>query len=95
LKQCCGSGLIESGSRVLMTKIEEKEYHIGTAKKKLSFCLIKNINLLIPRPPKSTYNPRYRRSLQHSKENIHHFKKLNFLTFFCGEFLSSWIQGPH
>jgi hypothetical protein len=36
-----------------MTKIEEKEYHIGTgtAEKKLSFCFIKNINLLIPRPP--------------------------------------------
>ncbi len=38
--------------------------------------------------------PRYRRSLQPSKENIQHFKKWNWLTFFyvCGLFLSSWIR---
>ncbi len=53
--------------------------------------------------------PCYRRSLQPSKKNIEHFKKLNLLSFFyvCGSFLPSliWIrsvlriririQGPH
>jgi hypothetical protein len=35
----------------------------------------------------------YRRSLQLSKQNIQHFKKLNLLTFFdfCSTFLPSWI----
>ncbi len=38
--------------------------------------VIKNFNLLIPKPP------RYRRSLQLSKENIQDFKKWNLLTFY-------------
>jgi hypothetical protein len=38
--------------------------------------------------------PNYRRSLQLSKENIQHFKTLNFLIFFYfyGSFLPSWIR---
>jgi hypothetical protein len=41
-----------------------------------------------------TYSPRYRRSLQPSKENIQHFKTRKFCTFFyfCGSFLPSWIR---
>ncbi len=36
----------------------------------------------------------YRRSLQPSKENIHHFKTWKFLTFFyiCESFFPSWIR---
>jgi hypothetical protein len=40
--------------------------------KKFNIFLIKNCNILIPRPPKGC--PSYRRSLQLSKENIQHFK---------------------
>ncbi len=38
--------------------------------------------------------PSYKRSLQLSKENIHHLKTWNFLIFFYfwGSFLPSWIQ---
>ncbi len=38
--------------------------------------------------------PSYRRSLQPSKENIHHFKRWNLLavSYFSGSFLSSWIH---
>ncbi len=35
--------------------------------------------------------PSYMRSLQPSKENMQHFKTINFLTFLGGSFLSSWI----
>ncbi len=36
----------------------------------------------------------YRRSLQLSKENIQHFKKIDLLTYFyvCGLFLPSWFR---
>ncbi len=38
--------------------------------------------------------PRYRRSLEPSKDHIQHFKTWNLLTFFyfCGSFLPSWIR---
>jgi hypothetical protein len=67
--QSCRSGFIESESGVLMTKNLEK----NTDEKIMFLFLIKNCNLLIPRPPKS---PSYfRLSLQPSKENIQHLKK--------------------
>ncbi len=41
--------------------------------------------------------PSYRRSLQLSKEAIHHFKHEFFQIFFyfCGSFLPSWIRIPN
>jgi hypothetical protein len=61
-------------------------------RKHLYFFKSKNCNLLILGLHKG--RPSYRRILQPSKENIHHFKTLNFFTFFyfCGSFLPSWIQ---
>ncbi len=77
-----------SGSRVLMTKMWQKiplkkEFIFFWLKIAIYFalCLHKG-------------RPSCRRSLQPSKENIQHFKKLNLFTFFnfCELVLPSWIR---
>ncbi len=97
LYQCCGSGFIESGyesgscissesgsgSRVLMTKNWRKE-----SWKIFYPFFISNYNLLFHIPYLHKGRPSSRRSLQLSKENIQHDKKLNLFTFsiFVGHF---------
>ncbi len=78
--QYCGSGLIESGSTIL-TIPDPASSEAGSGSKVLmtkhcNFLFFKNCILLIPR------SPSYRRSIQSSKENIHHFKNWNLWTFF-------------
>ncbi len=98
IKQCCGSGFIVSGSsiskgtgsRVLMTKMWGK----NTAEKLIYLFLIKKKIAIYLSLGLHKGRPRYRKSVQPSKENIKHFKKLNLITFFnfCELFLPSWIR---
>ncbi len=76
---------IRIGIQGLMTENWEK---ITTGKISLCF-LIKNCDFLIPK-----WRPTYRRSHQHLKENIQHFKTRKFWTFlyFWGSFLLSWMR---
>jgi hypothetical protein len=77
----------ESGSRVLMTKNWRKKIQLN-----FLYLFWSNIPIyLFFGLHKGRLS--YRRSLQPSKENIQHFKKLNSLTFFyvSGAFLPSWI----
>jgi hypothetical protein len=57
--------------------------------------LIRNCNLLFPRPPKQ--RPSYRKSLQPWKENIQHLKQWNLLTFFyfCASFFALLDPNPY
>ncbi len=70
--------LIQSGSRVLMTK---------------KFCYQKlQFTVPVPRPHKR--RPSYRRSLQPSKEDIQHeiSELFSIFSIFCVTFLPSWIR---
>ncbi len=78
----------DTGPGFWWPKIDEK----NITEKYFYIFFIKDCNLLIPRPPESTF--KYRRSLQPSKENMQHFKQWNLLIFFyfCGSFLPSRIR---
>ncbi len=72
-----------------MTKNRKK----FTAEKKIKFLLDKKTTIYLSLGFHKG-RPSYKRSLQLSKENIHHFKTWNFLiySYFCGSFLPSWIR---
>ncbi len=76
--QCCGSGFIKSGSSISC------ESGFKIEEKNIAE---KNVGLHKGRPS-------FWRSLQPSKENIQHFKRLNLLNFFYFSkwFLPSWIR---
>jgi hypothetical protein len=100
--QCYGFGFIETGSgsiilsesgagygfeygsRVLMTKIEEK----NTAKTFfLNFFLIKNCNLIIPRPPQRTSSKQEKPSaLKREHPALQKMKFINRFQFFLAIF---------
>ncbi len=105
-KQCCGSGFIESGSSILKwirIRIQIQGFDDQDLKKiqlKFFFFLF-NPKLQKRLPWVHKGRPGYKRSLQHSKKNIQHFKRwvLSTVFYFSGTFLTSWIririQWPH
>jgi hypothetical protein len=77
-----------------MTKIEEKEYHIGTAEKKLSFCLIKNINLLIFRPTKKHVQSKIQEKPSALKREHPSLPEIKFKKIFVGNFCPPRSRDP-